>query len=526
MKQKFKIFKRCPKSNKIVGLNKENLKSAKYWLLFPIIGLCALVWFLIRVIPKPSRAAYPCQKIAMPIAASFLSFLAGITGIAAVYKVIKDKKSFKSIRGIAFILTLCFVVYSFIPAAFTGCGETKTDNNYDNYETQEKYSVPANGIGIYPGRVVYAHDPSAVKYEGSGDWWEDRYTVPEKVKKMFTDSLCALTGKDSSAEAWDALFRNFNDDGEPYKKGEKIVIKLNMNQDSGDNSGIHIPSPQLVEALVSELINTAGVSGGDITLTDPSRSIGDHTYSRFAENADLEMQKVRFVAQNRIPAVPDKNEPLYFADGQTGYVSTDYTAAKYLINLAVFRVHFAFGITLCGKNHFGSVKFEGDENFSPINMHASWDNGYGKYSHITDLTAFSHLGGKTLLYMIDGLYTAYHQEDRTVRKMKSFGDTYPSSLFISQDPCAIDSVAYDYLSVEIEQNGELQSVMPAGAPDNYMIEAAYADSPPSNTNYDPDKTGIHKSLGAYEHWNDEINKQYSRNLGKDYGIELVKLEAN
>src|ERR1035438_1830439 len=28
---------------------------------FPVIGLAALAWFLIRVLPKPSRAAYPCQ---------------------------------------------------------------------------------------------------------------------------------------------------------------------------------------------------------------------------------------------------------------------------------------------------------------------------------------------------------------------------------------------------------------------------------------------------------------------------------
>ena len=36
--------------------------------LFPLAGLLALVWYLARVIPKPSRASYPCQRAALPIA--------------------------------------------------------------------------------------------------------------------------------------------------------------------------------------------------------------------------------------------------------------------------------------------------------------------------------------------------------------------------------------------------------------------------------------------------------------------------
>jgi hypothetical protein len=42
------------------------------------IGFSALVWFLIRVIPKPGRASYPCQRAAFPIASSFVIWLTGI----------------------------------------------------------------------------------------------------------------------------------------------------------------------------------------------------------------------------------------------------------------------------------------------------------------------------------------------------------------------------------------------------------------------------------------------------------------
>jgi hypothetical protein len=49
-------------------------------ILLPASGFLALVWFLIRVVPKPSRAAYPCQRVAAPLAGSFLVWLAGIGG--------------------------------------------------------------------------------------------------------------------------------------------------------------------------------------------------------------------------------------------------------------------------------------------------------------------------------------------------------------------------------------------------------------------------------------------------------------
>ena len=65
------FFKTCPKSGRIVGINKKNVVLK---ICFPLFGLAALIWFLIRVVPKPSRIEYPCQQIAAPIAFSFVAF--------------------------------------------------------------------------------------------------------------------------------------------------------------------------------------------------------------------------------------------------------------------------------------------------------------------------------------------------------------------------------------------------------------------------------------------------------------------
>ena len=66
------FFKTCPKSGRIVGINKKNVVLK---ICFPLFGLAALIWFLIRVVPKPSRIEYPCQQIAAPIAFSFVAFI-------------------------------------------------------------------------------------------------------------------------------------------------------------------------------------------------------------------------------------------------------------------------------------------------------------------------------------------------------------------------------------------------------------------------------------------------------------------
>ena len=47
--------------------------------------------------------------------------------------------------------------------------------------------------------------------------------------------------------------------------------------------------------------------------------------------------------------------------------------------------------------------------------------------------------------------------------------------------------------------------------------------PPSGTVYTDSRGHTVTNLGVHEHWNNAFQKQYSRNLGKSEGIELVEL---
>ena len=100
--------------------------------------------------------------------------------------------------------------------------------------------------------------------------------------------------------------------------------------------------------------------------------------------------------------------------------------ADYLIDFAVLKGH-SVGVTLCGKNFYGSLlrcpdgyyrdafgmNTGGTLNYS--SMHASTPDpsvsgtpGMGHYRAVVDLLGSPVLGGKTLLFMVDGLFAGYY----------------------------------------------------------------------------------------------------------------------
>jgi len=42
-------------------------------ILFHITGIICIIWFLIRVVPKPDRVRYPCQQMSIAIATTYIT---------------------------------------------------------------------------------------------------------------------------------------------------------------------------------------------------------------------------------------------------------------------------------------------------------------------------------------------------------------------------------------------------------------------------------------------------------------------
>ncbi len=519
------LFRRCPKSGRIVGYNFRS-----WWVcaLFPIIGFLALIWFLIRVSAKPSRASYPCQQASLALGTGFLLWLMGTLGILALSRwigaLVRPRRRAAILVGLASLGILSLWSLLGLPHPLASAW-TPTDPP----------NTPVGAAkGIFPGRVVWARDAAATPWNGStGHWWDDTTgTNQSAVDSMLSSSLRSLSGAATDAAAWDALLRHYNNThgrgNVGYQSGERIAIKINCNNTSNytDTDNQADASPHTVLGILRQLVNQAGIPQNMITVyeapeTPPSRVIPDRIYNKgHGEFPNVVWADCAGTGTNgRADIAWTTNAITYSVSNGCGRnVPTCVTQATYLINMALLKGHNTAGVTLTAKNHYGSI------NGREHTFIRSSSSGMGAYSPFVDLIGHKDLGGKAVLFMIDALYGAQDVGNNPGRWPVLFNNEWSSSFLLSQDPVAIDSVGVDLLITEFSNLSPNNGWMPNC--DNYLHEAAQANSPPSGTFYAPHGDGVRlASLGVHEHWNHASDRQYSRNLGTGNGIELVKLQG-
>lgn len=397
--------------------------------------------------------------------------------------------------------------------------------------------------GIRSGRVVWAHDPDLTDWKGPGDghWWEGNRVRQERLDTMLAHAVCELTGESTVTASWSRLFRHLNklrgkgDVG--YRAGEKVVIKPNwvglIYREGHVNTETYRfnrredymnTAPQMILAVIRQLTEV-GVRPTDITISDTLACVVNEYFEPLhGTYGEVRCEDCagRF---GREKARPSK-QPLYWSCRPEGKapdaLPTSFAEAEYLINFANLKAHTAGGVTLCAKNHYGSlVRWPVEQGYYDLHPNCFSTNP-GIYRPLVDLLGHAHLGGKTVLYLVDGLFSGVHPRDPVPQRMHMapFDGGWCCSLLASQDPVAIDSVGYDFLWAEGTEFPR------KGGVDDYLHEAALAADPPSGTFYDPNHATATKrlaSLGVHEHWNNPRDKQYSRNLGTGNGIELVKV---
>jgi hypothetical protein len=508
-----------------------------FWL-FPLAGFVALIWFLVRVLPKPSRATYPCQRVAFPLASSFVIWLMGLAGSVGAFR-----KARRYRRQARYVLYAAFVA--------VGIGSMwlalSTSAEKMSLAAEPTANAPIGvAQGVHAGRVVWIQDPNATDWDGyysPEHWYDDNHTDQAVVDKMISRAIRGLAGEGTDSAAWDAIFRNFNirrgkgDVG--YTAGEKIAVKINNTMcynantstfEQRDNNKNRIDnSPQMTISLLDQLVNVAGVDQADITIGDPGRIFPNFYYNIVQPRFPGVCYLAAYGGRGRTQSTFSNVEFYWSTPAANGkrqdYIPRSFAEADYLINFAILKSHDSGGITLCGKNHYGSLIRNPDrtlrgQRYDYYDMHSSLPvnrRGMGYFRAIVDLLGHPELGGKTALYIVDGLFAGRNWDSQPVKwNMAPFYGDWPSSVFVSQDPVAIDSVCYDFLRTEWNDYPHYD-----GAED-YLHEAALADNPPSGSFYDPNNDGIGlASLGVHEHWNNSYFKQYSRNLGTGDGIELT-----
>ena len=566
-KNKFDIFKLKGKLGKIRDWMNAHHFPPK--LLFFLLGIISTIWFLIRVVPKPSRATYPCMQVAAPLMSGFVVYLLSLGGITLALK-----KAGKNLARARYMAAGSFIIVAVVGLIFTLTNGTEF--SFAGLQALTKQG-PDDGPnqpfgkaqGVNPGRVVWIWNPEATNENcttnfSTKDWyWRPENTNGKVVGSMFRTALNKLCGKKTTAESWDLLFHSFNikknkgDKG--YTKGEKIFIKINqgtsrwlLSQQDKDN-GYYYPEtlkpedtrritslaptetgPYIVLELLRELVNDMGINQSDIAVGDPMTDIYGHNYDIWVKEFPGVSYIDKFSASHgRTLVYPTTNDLLFYSDKtQQDKLYDIIERADYLINAANLKPHLTAGISLTAKNHFGSQARE-----TAMHLHYSLpgrgNTGYHKYRVLVDLMGSKYLGQNTLLYMVDGLFGGGASETKGPVKyfMAPFNNDWCNSIFLSQDQVALESVCFDFLRTEWNginkhnsANNSSENHPNWNGVDDYLHQAADPSNWPTGIVYDPDNSGKSlSSLGVHEHWNNPEQKQYTRNLGLKNGIELVSI---
>lgn len=495
-------------------------------LAFFITGTAATVWFLVRVIPKPSRAGYPCMKASAPFMSAFVLYL---IGLASTIYLFREKKGrmllLKSALGIVFVVSL---LISF-----------RTPQSL----IETSYLAPNEPIGVaqgtFPGRVVWIHNPettNANMANTADDYWAlDKNCNQVLVDSMLVSGIRRIGGKADVKQAWDEIFKYFNNNHGKgrigYTPGEKFAVKINLTNSNGAPGPTRMDaSPQLVLSILKQLIEVVGVPQSDIWIGDYYRTFRNNYYSK-CHSVYPDVHYIDGTGLNgREKTIPSSEQLIQFSDKkETSSIPQQHVDATYFINIPCLKSHDTAGITIAAKNHQGTILEPGDEPEEQyaLYMHYTFPKNNAQtdqYRHMVDYMGHEELGGKTLLYLVDGLWAGRSWEGFLEKwAMAPFNNDYPSSLFLSQDAVAIESVCYDFLLTEYANKSAAQKYPYMTGVDDYMKQAADPSTWPEGITYDPEGDGTPiKSLGVYEHWNNAQDMQYSRNLKSGNGIELVK----
>ncbi|MFH1195095.1 MAG: FlgD immunoglobulin-like domain containing protein [bacterium] len=554
-------------STKITNLFRPLIKNWKKAII-PVIGVGSLIWFLVRVIPKPSRASYPCMRVAAPLASSFVLWIIGLVVSITAFKKMRTAFAKSSyIYGILFLLVgTSFAIFTASQSGLISFADTQVETVIPNNPIGE-------AKGIFPGRVVWVWNPDATNenctntcdYDNTtGDedddgWFLDKNNNQEVIDNMVSTAIQQITGETTDLAAWQRIFTRFNEQkhgrSEGYVAGQKVYIKVNVTSAyskgsfwgniSDDNNvmenscyGTAETSPHVALSLLRQLINVYEIPQDAIYIGDPMKSIYNHSYNKW----HAEFPDIHYVdcdgTYGREKAIPTTAAVLKYSDKgteleyATDKIYKQMNEADYLFNLPTLKAHARAGITVFAKNHFGSNTRE-----SAFHLHgglvapnegAPTRTASNLYRTQVDLMGHERLGGNTVLFLLDAIYAGSEAIDPPTKwDMAPFNHDWTSSIFVSFDPVAIESVSFDFLNTEYNgQNGKVNYPTMQGTTD-YLRQAASSEYWPAGFTYDPEDDGTPiSSLGVNEHWNNSTNKQYTRNLGTGNGIELVFIDQS
>ena len=537
-----------------------------------IIGFLSTLWFIIRVIPKPSRAGYPCMQIAAPWMSGFVVYILSLGGITLLFK-----KSVTWLKNAKYWVGAIALVLSFVLMIVFNINNV--NNNYVKAADFTRGELPEGahnpmgvGKGVFPGRVVWEWNPEATN-EDCENTISDAYFMEDNnnqdtINTMADNAIKKLAGKNTVNDAWDAIFKSFNSEktgtASGYTNGQTIFIKVNNGQagwaiDWSDmsltgqrsamtgvrNCAMTNTSPAPVVAFVRQLVDSCNIPQENIYVGEPMTHVYKNMYdainTRYPNVVILDKEDRTSFGRTTSSGWTD--DVIFYSDkgndmpdAISDNLMQEMYDADYLINMSALKAHARGGVTLTAKNHFGSHGDHPGYGYGSFHLHAGListvDNdilnkgvrgNYGMYRVLTDLMGHEKIGLNTVLFVVDGLWSGIEATDMPVKwRMVPFNNDFPSSLFISQDAVALESVCIDFLRAEADSNEYFNDRPFFPAVDDHLHQAADSANWPDGFKYDPENDGTPiPSLGVHEHWNNPKSMIYTGNIEQGKGIELI-----
>jgi uncharacterized protein (DUF362 family) len=234
-------------------------------------------------------------------------------------------------------------------------------------------------LGSPASRVVRLHSPHVIR---------GLTLEPRHLREMLAQTLGALTGKSSMAEAWASIL----------ERGQVVGLKFNRSGQAALGT-----SPALADAVVESLLGAGWASHEIICIEAPASVEAYYCTAKADPGYDREVTD--------------------FASG-ADRLATVLRQVDALINIPFLKTHNIAGFTSCLKNlSYGLIKH-------PARYHAN-----GCHPFIADISALPAIRGKLKLCLVDALRVVFdggpEPESDTVFSA--------GALMASVDPVALDA---------------------------------------------------------------------------------------
>lgn len=270
---------------------------------------------------------------------------------------------------------------------------------------------------------------------------------PAAAGRLFDEAMCALTGRETSTDAWKSLF----------SRGERVGIKLNATTPPAYSR------PETV-ALVLDGLARAGVRPGDILIWERfENDLRDSGFRRALFGPTVRLLSTEpaglFAAG---PVYETAQDIAQERDDGRGTVSRlselATTRVDKTVNIGAAKDHISAGVTLCMKSlSFGAM--DNTRRFHAAPLHCD--------PAIAECLLAPGVADRCVLSLLDAVHTIYnggpfHHPQWCARTGR---------LYLSRDMVALDRVAADDLDLLREEEG-FRPIMKTSRPSRHIDTAA------------------------------------------------------